>query len=123
MPPDLIQWTIASPAVSALPSWVPNPSFWNERWHVYYALSSFGSNWSAIGLFTSPILDPKQPDYGWRDNLQEQNRFWGAGHDGFMHDANGQDYIVYHVCDKTNQRRLRFVSVANAGRQAGCRKQ
>ncbi|USI74742.1 arabinan endo-1,5-alpha-L-arabinosidase [Sphingomonas morindae] len=76
--PDLRRWTVAPPAVTlpgwavrAIPDaksmWAPDLSFWNGRWHLYYAVSSFGSNRSAIGLMTSPTLDPAKPGYGWRD--------------------------------------------------------
>lgn len=77
--PDLIHWTAGPPAIPALPDWAqavvpgtkdmwaPDLSFWNGQWHLYYALSTFGSNRSAIGLFTSPTLDPKRADYRWRD--------------------------------------------------------
>lgn len=77
--PDLVHWTAGPPAIPALPDWAqaavpgtkdmwaPDLSFWGGRWHLYYALSTFGSNRSAIGLYTSPTLDPAKPGYGWRD--------------------------------------------------------
>ncbi|RZF63548.1 arabinan endo-1,5-alpha-L-arabinosidase [Sphingomonas populi] len=77
--PDLIHWTAKPPLFSKVPAWgvgavpgtkdmwAPDMSFFNGRWHLYYALSTFGSNQSAIGLATSPTLDPTSPDYGWKD--------------------------------------------------------
>src|ERR1035441_9278297 len=35
--------------------------------HLYYALSTFGSRNSAIGLATNPTLDPADPKYNWTD--------------------------------------------------------
>ncbi len=35
-----------------------------------------------------------------RADLQEQQRFRGPGHAGWLHDANGKDYVVYHAYDK-----------------------
>ena len=78
--PDLVNWT-AQPgplfaklpdwALAAVPGakdmWAPDISFWNGRYHLYYSVSTFGSNRSAIGLATSPTLDPKAPGYGWKD--------------------------------------------------------
>ena len=77
---DLVTWVdggalpIKMPAWAeqAIPNsegmWAPDISFVNGRWRLYYSVSSFGSNRSLIGLFTSPTLDPKAPGYGWRDD-------------------------------------------------------
>jgi arabinan endo-1,5-alpha-L-arabinosidase len=77
--PDLVHWTAGAPLFDALPDWAvkaipgtkgmwaPDIAFVNGRWRLYYSVSTFGSNRSAIGLFTSPTLDPKAPGYGWRD--------------------------------------------------------
>ena len=77
--PDLIHWTAQGPLFTSIPAWAlqavpgtkemwaPDVSFWGGRYHLYYAVSTFGSNRSAIGLFTSPTLDPKAPGYGWKD--------------------------------------------------------
>jgi arabinan endo-1,5-alpha-L-arabinosidase len=76
---DLVTWTKSGrvfsevpawakrkiPAVTAL--WAPDLSFFNNRWHLYYAASSFGSDNSVIGLATNPTLDPASPDYEWTD--------------------------------------------------------
>lgn len=35
-----------------------------------------------------------------RADLQEQQRFRGPGHAGWLHDRDGQDYVVYHAYDK-----------------------
>ncbi|WP_293881052.1 arabinan endo-1,5-alpha-L-arabinosidase [Sphingomonas sp.] len=77
---DLVHWTLGKPlvdnrlpewATKAVPGakgmWAPDISFANGRWQLYYAVSTFGSNRSAIGLFTSPTLNPAAPGYGWRD--------------------------------------------------------
>ena len=40
--------------------WAPDISFFNDQWHLYYAVSSFGSQNSAIGLATNTTLDPGQ---------------------------------------------------------------
>jgi len=48
-------------------AWAPDISYFNGRYHLYYALSTFGSRNSAIGLATSPTLDPADPKYAWTD--------------------------------------------------------
>ena len=37
------------------------------RYYLYYAVSTFGSNHSVIGLATNTTLDPAAPGYGWQD--------------------------------------------------------
>lgn len=76
---DLMHWTAGDPVFTALPAWAkqaipgsdgmwaPDISYVNGRYRLYYSVSTFGSNRSAIGLATSPTLDPKAKNYGWRD--------------------------------------------------------
>jgi hypothetical protein len=47
--------------------WAPDISYFNGQYHLYYAVSTFGSQVSAIGLATNPTLDPTAPDYLWTD--------------------------------------------------------
>lgn len=77
--PDLVRWTAAGAVFDKLPDWAtkavpgakdmwaPDIVFVNGRYRLYYAVSTFGSNRSAIGLATSATLDPEAPGYGWRD--------------------------------------------------------
>ncbi len=76
---DLVHWTAGTPPFATLPDWAtkaipgarnlwaPDIAFVNGRYRLYYSVSTFGSNRSAIGLATSATLDPKAPGYGWRD--------------------------------------------------------
>jgi len=47
--------------------WAPDISFFDGRFHLYYSVSSFGSNRSIIGLATNQTLDPGSPIYKWVD--------------------------------------------------------
>jgi arabinan endo-1,5-alpha-L-arabinosidase len=47
--------------------WAPDVIRIGDLYHLYYSVSEFGQNHSAIGLATSPTLDPKKPGYGWTD--------------------------------------------------------
>lgn len=77
---DLHQWTPAGRvfpaglpdwARQAIPGargiWAPDVSFFAGKYRVYYAVSTFGSQRSAIGMAESPTLDPRRADYGWTD--------------------------------------------------------
>ncbi|MBT0671367.1 arabinan endo-1,5-alpha-L-arabinosidase [Novosphingobium profundi] len=77
---DLVHWEQAAPLFDSLPAWAtkavpgtegiwaPDISFVNGEYRLYYSVSTFGSNRSAIGLATSPTLDPKAKDYHWTDH-------------------------------------------------------
>lgn len=47
--------------------WAPDLLFFSNQYHLYYAVSTFGSQVSAIGLATNPTLDPSDPAYHWTD--------------------------------------------------------
>ena len=78
---DLIKWEIPFPPVvfakmpdwarQAIPGqndfWAPDISFFNNKYHLYYAVSTFGKNRSVIGLATNVTLNPKDPNYDWVD--------------------------------------------------------
>lgn len=47
--------------------WAPDIIKVNDRYLLFYSVSSWGQNRSAIGLATSPTLNPEHPDYAWTD--------------------------------------------------------
>jgi arabinan endo-1,5-alpha-L-arabinosidase len=77
--PDMRQWNRAGQVLQNLPDWVadevpkarnawaPDISYYNGKYHLYYSLSSFGVNHSAIALATNATLDPESPEYKWVD--------------------------------------------------------
>ena len=78
---DLVNWTRGPAVFTNAPAWkneaVPanrGINFWapdimhvGDHWLLYYAVSSFGSRDSAIGLATNPTLDPSDPKFQWTD--------------------------------------------------------
>jgi arabinan endo-1,5-alpha-L-arabinosidase len=76
---DLIHWNEVGQVFAAMPAWArawvpgataiwaPDISYFGGQYHLYYAVSTFGSQRSVIGLATSPTLDPNEPGYGWVD--------------------------------------------------------
>ena len=77
---DLIHWEYLPSVFRQMPEWTatdfarvgsiwaPDISFFNGEYHLYYCVSNFGRNRSAIGLATSKTLDPTSPDYKWVDH-------------------------------------------------------
>jgi arabinan endo-1,5-alpha-L-arabinosidase len=77
--PDLVHWTNRGHVFPKLPdwatqtipgsrgAWAPDISFVGGRYLLYYSVSTFGSNRSAIGLATNATLDPAAANYQWRD--------------------------------------------------------
>jgi arabinan endo-1,5-alpha-L-arabinosidase len=77
---DLYNWTLCGRVFDKLPdwatkeipgtrgAWAPDISFYNGKYHLYYSVSTFGRNNSAIGLATNRTLDPNSPDYKWVDH-------------------------------------------------------
>jgi arabinan endo-1,5-alpha-L-arabinosidase len=78
---DLTKWERSRPVFTEFPAWhrevVPEQKghLWapdvikaaNGRYWLYYSVSKFGVNTSAIGLATTATLDPTSPEYSWRD--------------------------------------------------------
>jgi arabinan endo-1,5-alpha-L-arabinosidase len=76
---DLHNWTLCGYVFEELPewateeipgardAWAPDISYYNGKYHLYYAVSTFGKNDSAIGLATNKTLDVNSPDYKWVD--------------------------------------------------------
>jgi arabinan endo-1,5-alpha-L-arabinosidase len=76
---DLLTWERAGFVFAQIPGWArdavprtkgiwaPDISFFNGLYHLYYSVSSFGSNQSVIGLATNKTLDPSAPGFEWID--------------------------------------------------------
>src|SRR5579859_5390760 len=78
---DLNQWEAGPPVFTNAPAWVAvavpsnhNSYFWapdiihlDGGYRLYYSVSSFGKNTSAIGMAANLTLDPTDPQYHWTD--------------------------------------------------------
>lgn len=78
---DLVKWEPGPPVFQTAPEWIAaavpgnrNMNYWapdvihlGERYLLYYSVSTFGKITSAIGLTTTPTLDPADPAYHWTD--------------------------------------------------------
>jgi arabinan endo-1,5-alpha-L-arabinosidase len=76
---DLTEWKLCGRVFDEIPAWIrsanpktrelwaPEISYFNGKYHLYYAYSAFGVNTSGIALAINDTLDPKSPSYHWRD--------------------------------------------------------
>ncbi|AUS06877.1 arabinan endo-1,5-alpha-L-arabinosidase [Pseudotamlana carrageenivorans] len=77
---DLKTWTQEAPVFAESPKWAkgvapgfnghiwaPDITFHNGMYYLYYSISAFGKNTSAIGLVTNSTLDSKDKNYKWED--------------------------------------------------------
>ncbi len=76
---DLAEWHGCGYVFEGLPDWVherypssrgvwaPDVSYFGGLYHLYYAVSTLGSQHSAIGMATNTTLDAGVPGYGWKD--------------------------------------------------------
>lgn len=106
---DLVTWEKGAPPFDKLPGWAaaavpgatniwaPDISYVNGRFRLYYSVSTFGSNRSAIGLATNATLDPAAPGYAWRDEglvvQSTQSNDYNAIDPNFFADANGRHWL------------------------------
>ena len=78
--PDGLAWKDAGTIGKGLPPWVrptlgyKPPNIWapsvskhGDIWYLYYSVSAFGINTSAIGLMTNAALTSAAPGEGWQD--------------------------------------------------------
>ncbi len=110
---DLVHWTTPFPAsvfphtpdwaLEQIPGatniWAPDISFHNGKYQLYYAVSTFGSNRSVIGLATNTTLDSKADGFEWVDQglVIESQR--SDSHNcidpNFALDANGNAWLAF----------------------------
>lgn len=70
LPTNLPDWAQQEWGVEAGQTilWAPDISYFNGKYHLYYAVSELGKSHSAIGFATTETLDIESPQYGWTDH-------------------------------------------------------
>ena len=110
---DLQNWEMVQSVFDEKPSWTDNvvPNFENHIWapdvihknglyYLYYSVSAFAKNTSAIGVVTTKSLDPSNPDYGWTDHgiviQSHPNRdMWNAIDSNIVFDENDTPWMAF----------------------------
>jgi arabinan endo-1,5-alpha-L-arabinosidase len=110
---DLEHWTWVGRAFDGEPDWARNvvPDFRGHLWapdvveqdglfYLYYSVSAFGKNTSAIGVTINETLDPESPEYRWNDQglVVESipNRdHWNAIDPAIVEDENGDFWMSF----------------------------
>lgn len=79
--------------------WAPDISYFNDRWHLYYSVSTFGSQNSAIGLATNATLNPESPDFEWVDQGEVLRSYpgnpWNAIDPNLVLDENSEPWLAW----------------------------
>lgn len=93
------KWAQAALGFQPINIWAPSISRRGGTFFLYYCVSSFGSNTSAIGLMTSTSFDPTKPAEGWQDRglvLKSSEKDDFNAIDPFRIDADdGRAYLVF----------------------------
>ncbi len=133
---DLVHWQRLSAVFEKIPGWAagdfrsdatfwaPDISFFGGQYHLYYCISNYGKNRSAIGFATNQTLDPDSPGYRWVDHGKVVESFptdsFNAIDPGIVLDDEGVPWLSFgSFWDGIHVRRLTAgTGVGDAGDKA-----
>ena len=80
--------------------WAPDISEHDGKFYLYYSVSAFGKNTSAIGVATNVTLDPADPRFKWEDHGKVVQSIpgktnWNAIDPNLITDDDGTPYLVF----------------------------
>lgn len=110
---DLEHWKAEKPVFASGPQWAVDtiPNFKDHIWapdiyhhdgkyYLYYSVSAFGKNTSAIGVATNKTLNPDSPDFQWVDHGRVIQSYpdktnWNAIDPNIIDDNEGNAYMSF----------------------------
>ncbi|MEO6520240.1 MAG: family 43 glycosylhydrolase [Mucilaginibacter sp.] len=110
---DMVNWQREKPVFETTPQWItdalpnfkrsfwaPDVSYYNGLYYLYYSVSAFGKNTSAIGLATNKTLHTGDATYQWIDHGQvirsiPNQTNWNAIDPNLIIDNDGTPYLVF----------------------------
>ncbi|WP_205589842.1 family 43 glycosylhydrolase [Mucilaginibacter celer] len=110
---DRLHWKAEKPvfatapqwAVDAIPGfkghiWAPDISFYNGQYYLFYSVSAFGKNTSAIGVATNTTLHTDDPAYQWVDHGKVIQSIpgktnWNAIDPNLITDKDSTPYLIF----------------------------
>lgn len=110
---DLKIWTKQDPVFAEAPEWgksvapgfnghiwAPDITQYNGKYYLYYSVSAFGKNTSAIGLVTNSTLNHEDANYKWEDQgiviQSAPNRdLWNAIDPNLIFDEDGTPWLAF----------------------------
>lgn len=110
---DMVNWQLTGRVFADQPSWAQRiaPGFEGHLWapdiyqkdgrfYLYYSVSAFGKNTSAIGVTVNTTLDPNDPDYRWVDQGIVVRSIpgrddWNAIDPAIVEDENGDTWMSF----------------------------
>ena len=110
---DRVHWKAENPvfanapkwAIDTIPGfknhiWAPDISYYNGQYYLFYSVSAFGKNTSAIGLATNTTLHTNDPNYKWVDHGRIIQSIpgktnWNAIDPNLITDNDGTPYLVF----------------------------
>ena len=108
---NLTAWKLCGHVFDQIPAWIrqvspqtkelwaPDISFFDGKYHLYYAYSAFGVNTSGIALATNDTLDPASPKYHWKDEglvlKSDQSDDFNAIDPNLVIDETGQPWLSF----------------------------
>lgn len=80
--------------------WAPDIFFHKDKYYLYYSVSAFGKNTSAIGVATNTTLDRTAPDYKWVDHGRVIQSYpnktnWNAIDPNIIAGKKGRTYMAF----------------------------